>query len=112
MSTATTEAKAAGYTPGPWMVHQQDKLGPRWIIGPDPESSFICRMGTTFEESLAEEAGNARLIAAAPDLAEALRLALGAIPADAMVYSHGDHGDRVYIVDRIGDALRKAGLLD
>ena len=108
MSTATTESKAAGYTPGPWMVHQQDKLGPRWIIGPDPESSFVCRMGTTFEESLAEEAGNARLIAAAPDLAEACARVLRAIEWAET----SDRMDPKEQADTLRCALAKAGLLD
>lgn len=72
MSDTKTE-----HTPGPWTVqlprHGPDE--PIWILGPEPKTIFVARMGSamgyndaTHETQLAD----ARLIAAAPDLLEAL----------------------------------------
>lgn len=41
-------------------------------------------------------------------LVEALEMALRHIPSNAMEYSHGDHGDRVYAVDVVRAALKAA----
>lgn len=56
-------------------------------------------------------AGNAEFICRAcnnhDNLVEALRLALEVLPADAMVYSGGTHGKRVYVADTLRDLLKK-----
>jgi hypothetical protein len=56
-------------------------------------------------------AGNAEFICRAcnnhDSLVAALRLALEVMPADAMVYSEGTHGERVYVADKLRDALKK-----
>lgn len=49
-----------------------------------------------------------RMEAAAPDMLAALKLALPFIPNDAMTYSKGTYGDRVYIADTIRAAIAKA----
>lgn len=46
-------------------------------------------------------------IMAAPDMLAALKLALPFIPNDAMTYSKGTYGDRVYIADTIRAAIAK-----
>ena len=55
------------HTPGPWKVRNQ-----YWIVGPDGGS--ICK--TEYADGIAVKSReeNARLIAAAPDLLEALRV--------------------------------------
>ena len=83
------------HTPGPWEVQ----------IGIDPTGFacyFIGRISRPFI-SRAEEEANARLIAAAPDLLEALEYAYSLIV--------GDLGDRRYLGSRediIADKIEKA----
>lgn len=48
------------------------------------------------------------LLRAAPDLLAALQLALSHVPKNTMVYSEGNHGDRVYVLDVIRAAIAKA----
>jgi hypothetical protein len=81
------------HTPGPWRVHVEPGSGPSW----SSDSVFVCGAGSWPEEQisrvnvqdgLGEREANARLIAASPDLLEALEsiFALG---------SDGEHsGDR------------------
>lgn len=68
----------SAHTPGPWVV--ADDSEPRTIIQ--------CRAGglicdTAIQETVAESRANNRLLAAAPELLEALRLALPALEAEA-----------------------------
>lgn len=50
----------------------------------------------------------ADLLAAAPQLLEACEAALRHVKEDAMEYSEGDHGDRVYIADQLRAAIAAA----
>ena len=63
----TTKAKA-GHTPGPWEQGEDCGLAERCLV--TAEARDICRCESAFGDAEA----NARLIAAAPDLAEALRM--------------------------------------
>ena len=66
MSTKTQES--AGHTPGPWrVVHHNDDTNRVVVFG-------ICEVWSTSRGTEAKLA-NARLIAAAPELLEALKLA-------------------------------------
>ncbi len=56
---------SAKHTPGPWK-----EVGGRAVFGPD--HIVICRCGN-YSKSIMEDEANARLIAAAPDLLDALR---------------------------------------
>jgi hypothetical protein len=69
---------APAWTPGPWRVHVEPASG--YAVSSD--SVFVCGSGEWPESQIAranvqdgfgEREANARLIAAAPDLAEALR---------------------------------------
>ena len=67
------------HTPGPWHVQAQDSQGPYWVI--DDNCHFICKMGSqmgTYDAG--NDANNARLIAAAPELLEALKAVLASVP--------------------------------
>jgi hypothetical protein len=46
--------------------------------------------------------------AAADDLLAALKLALQCIGSNDMLYSQGDHGERVYVRDEVVKAVSKA----
>ena len=63
-----------GYTPGPWsalpVVGQPDASGHYWIAAREYRS--VCQTIDNSGTSQAERAANARLISAAPDLADAL----------------------------------------
>jgi hypothetical protein len=65
------------HTPGPWVVHSFD--GQELNVIPDPDSEYpdtylgVCTINTwPGERSTRRNEANARLIAAAPDLLEAL----------------------------------------
>lgn len=62
-----TDAK---WTPGPWSVGFGGQTGRPMTVNP------VLRWGSIAKPATAEAEANARLIAAAPDLAEALRLAI------------------------------------
>ena len=76
----------AGYTPGPWEFHEADRKfvvrckNPNWVPG-FPK----WRVLTAFEKSNPESEGNARLIAAAPDLLEALKQCVFALDSAVML---------------------------
>ena len=73
----TTETKVVTHTPGPWQVGEQDK----YAGGENPHriSSFQIYASSTYvahiyqADNPDETVPNARLIAAAPDLLEAVR---------------------------------------
>ena len=58
------------HTPGPWSIRQESV----WSVGTDHEMTALVYGCTDTEEE-----ANARLIAAAPDLLEALKLAQSAV---------------------------------
>jgi len=58
------------YTPGPW-AWDTDPNGDRWIIG--DKSTWVPRIAKIPRYSEMPNEANARLIAAAPELVEALR---------------------------------------
>lgn len=52
------------------------------------------------------------MIKAAPDMFAALKMALRHIDKDALEYSEGDHGSRVYVADEIRRIIQRAYLDD
>lgn len=92
------------HTPGPW--HRNIPPAAKYATIFAGRNTHVCVLTHTNKDV----EGNADLIAAAPDMAEALQAALRHIPNEAMEYSEGDHGDRVYIADLVRAALAKAGL--
>ena len=69
--SATTTPNTPSYTPGPWREHSHRQIG--------PDAGIVCEVWSAIGESdadrIAQADANARLIAAAPDLLEALRCA-------------------------------------
>ena len=65
---------SAQHTSGPWTQH--DTRRAVYVTGPD--KYFVCRCDCSMHRGVSEHAANARLIAAAPDLLEALDTALAA----------------------------------
>jgi hypothetical protein len=61
--------KMAGHTPGPWVIGRRGKRN----VYSSSVATPICMCDSMQESSLEEEQANARLIAAAPDLLEALK---------------------------------------
>lgn len=65
----------AAYTPGPWKVHKGYRVySPSRLVGENGQQYFeVATCGTDYQSgSLGETEANAHLIAAAPDLLEAL----------------------------------------
>ena len=66
------------HTPGPWSVSG-------WSILEDTNGTLICEVLPWNEEGSAEDHANAHLIAAAPELLEALEYAIKQVPELASV---------------------------
>jgi hypothetical protein len=107
----TTPLEAV-YTEGPW--EQSGTL----IYRNGPEGGTICEMSSLRASNMVEhkrlelndpdwneQMANARLIAAAPDLVEALRFAV-----DYLVGAPGGEVSPVYLTNRLLEALQKAGV--
>lgn len=94
----------AKHTPGPWKHIEED--GHNRIVGPDNEPLFMVgsygqfgRNGPlpirkTHISSICEEAANARLIAAAPELLEACQRLIGSL--GVMIGDPDNDGDIVF----------------
>jgi len=67
------ESGAARFTPGPWERYQsaEHAAGWGWIINARNGEDFICEVSSN-GQTMVELAGNSNLIAAAPDMYEAL----------------------------------------
>ena len=63
------------HTPGPWLVHDSYDEDQKIIVWDGDEQAHkpICDMGEIGDMNYADELANAKLIAAAPDLLEALK---------------------------------------
>lgn len=69
------------HTPGPWQFGYEDHSGPEFIVSKSGKTVATLRWGCScckntpenFLDMTPEERGNARLIAAAPELLEALQ---------------------------------------
>lgn len=97
------------YTPGPWladletypvMVRSQTETWPLVDeIGNEEgrAGAFVCNTG--------DNKANARLIAAAPDLVEALKMAVSALERSDYIKMDGDSVD---VVDNAREAINKA----
>lgn len=91
---------SATHTPGPWRIKSGDpRIHSRYIVGPPEGKGKVARV-------VAEVYGhdeNDKLLAAAPDLAEALRAILS--------YHSPDEIDEQPALSQARAALRKAGAL-
>ncbi len=112
---ATRPIVMTTHTPGPWMTGSGDCHG---VYGPkqNGHQQLVARCPDhhkSHEYDSQNMAANARLIAAAPEMLEALRLVARAIEAnpqlrDVLLYSEGTHGDRLYPFDAVPAAIAKA----
>lgn len=91
------------HTPGPWTVETNDTTRCGLLVV-DSQNVYVARMegdhGISVDESLARAEANARLIAAAPDLLEAAKLALNSY-IEAMASEYDFPSSRW--IDREGD---------
>ena len=101
------------HTPGPWHISDTgNHNGCQLVYGLD--GRLVADAGRILRRAVAEEEANARLIAAAPDLAEALALVEGMLDAfpgfdsSAVPFTDKATGN---IGQVIRAALAKAGLL-
>lgn len=69
----------AQHTPGPWRIKQSSANGNNFIY-PEGSEDAIC--GVRFHLDFDAHEANARLIAAAPDLLEAVEVLLGGLEAE------------------------------
>lgn len=110
MNTTSEETKPVMHTPGPW--HYQEKADRYTHIvrsgGSDLGNFFVCQLG---QDTSGVAEANARLIAAAPELLEALKTAREYVQA-----AHGSmsgamgHNDTIVKpdLDAIDTAIAKA----
>jgi hypothetical protein len=98
-----TKEQKAEHTPGPWEVRD------RWYISrPGKMALAEVKCGDVPFEATEIHEANARLIAAAPDLLEALKEALPYVQ-NAYEFSFPDFKETEAIEERIIAALKKAG---
>lgn len=89
------------HTPGPWTIFQDGSIRSASVRRP---GTTVTLPGTVKGESIAVAMRNARLIAAAPALLEALKAALEASGCDGDLCAHKWHEDaRKAIADAEGD---------
>lgn len=86
------------YTPGPWVLFRANKCTEQETVR-NKKGVFIARVESSTEDDLVGNA-NAQLIAAAPDLLEALEL------ADALL--SGANMNKNVVEKKVKSALKKA----
>lgn len=92
------------HTPGPWMAAARPSSIVGWpVVAPNAIGRSICNITTGHDEA----AGNARLIAAAPDLFEALKGAIGALEFSRDYHADLGNEEQALCQDRL-DAARTA----
>jgi hypothetical protein len=86
----------SAHTPGPWYV---SKRNPRRIIESGPRGNTIASCGENLGVCGSEQAeANARLIAVAPEMREALRLALDALKPNASLLQRANASKHIETV--------------
>jgi hypothetical protein len=108
-----TDSNTAKHTPGPWKYHTESHRN--LVAGPD--RLFVADVWTN-DRLDAERMANARLIAAAPELLAALRVALSWVELDtpngvqhpfpAWALRDNGEADAQWIADRVRAAIAKA----
>ena len=93
-------AVSAGYTPGPWIAAPDEGCVQIYC-----DAARVEVIATVHGQNQQTDADNARLIAAAPELAEALAGA-----RDALAELNQSENDAGALLGRIDAALAKAGL--
>ena len=99
------------HTPGPWKVQKPDHFVDglsHFVVSDHPSVSYfhIAEMGT--HDGREQAAANARLIAAAPEMLEALELINGYCHAGMMSNELGKHVKLEQIADICRDLIQKA----
>jgi len=104
----------AQHTPGPWFVDEDSRPGMSWnrhIYTKTERATAICFMAHSNGRNEAGDRANARLIAAAPDLLEALQAAVacGMVPISSVSEGGASkHSRQVQVADMIRAAIQKA----
>lgn len=94
-----------GHTPGPWFTYDNRDLNDAIWIGPERFVSVAeVRMGA--DDVPGDLEANARLIAAAPALLEALKGAIGALEFSRDYHTDLGNEEQAYCQDRLDAALR------
>ena len=96
------------HTPGPWKIQEWPEKGITMIVrynAPDswPKYGVVCEIDTPLDDCEA----NARLIAAAPDMLEALKMILHCNPLERKVYGKFN-GYQITLTERDMDLIRNA----
>lgn len=85
----TTNVTASAHTPGPWLT-TQSAVG-TWLIHLE-DGSTLAEVGDgPFEDDRRQLEANARIIAAAPEMLEALKLAVKDVVCDEQEDADGDY---------------------
>lgn len=80
------------HTPGPWVIDPDETTMAGPGVYADGFGYVAVGAGSSYADRAAEERANVSLIAAAPDLLEALEVASGAMACALQTYVCADHG--------------------
>lgn len=106
---STNASTAVSHTPGPWSVMAEEVLGAYGIatVVPATGSGVVCRVPGN-DKTPDERDANARLIAAAPELLEALKQIKDDYEELARNHAGAWHDDEVLLHQKINEAARAA----
>ncbi len=102
--SVTPRGSVAGHTPGPWVIRRE--IDGLTVLGGPNNEAIWCIAGY-LPGGTGEMEANARLIAAAPDLLDALQGAIGALEFSQDYHRDLGNEDQAFAADRL-DAARAA----
>jgi hypothetical protein len=93
------------HTPGPWAIHERAKDSRAHISN---GAHIVCTLGTTRTDGSPNHTPNARLIASAPDLLDALQVCIDSFEEMIGISDFGSPTESDFPLKQAREAIRKA----